>query len=160
MLPDFSAPFDVLLGIPVGGRNQVAAVGRGLQHIFDREEEVLPGRPCLPESIGNRVQVEPLETRLGQPVRGRRPDRGCAADNHVLDRNGDVLSVLRFVNPEVEGQVTLVDQLHKSVLEPDGSQLARGAIEGDVQEAPPRGGGGRRGGSRDPAGPIPVSSRG
>src|SRR5205807_9119244 len=110
--------------------------------------------------VAARLQHTRLKTSLGQSVGRRRPDRGCTADDHVLDRDGDVLRILRLVDSEVEGQVTLVDQLHKTVLEPDGPQLARGAIEGDVHEAPPRGVGGRKGGSRDPAGPTPASSRG
>src|SRR5206468_11991520 len=157
---DVPAAVDVFLSVPIGGGERVGSVRGSLRHVVERDEQVLSGRPCLPEPITDRLQVEPLKPCLAHPVGGRRTDRRCATDYHVLDCDRDVLSVLRLVDSEIERKVPLVDQLHHAVLEPNRPQLPHRAVEGDVHEAPPTPAGAKKEGSKVPVVPAPVSSPG
>src|SRR5947208_15458224 len=84
VFPDVPAAVDVFLSVPIGGGDQLGSVRGTLRHVVDPDEQVLSGRPCLPEPITDRLQVEPLKASLAHPVGARPTHPPRATDYHVL----------------------------------------------------------------------------
>ena len=159
MLADLSTPLDVVSGVPFRGRDQVLSPRGGRHHRINRIEQILARGSRFPEAVGDSLQVESLFAGLSHAVRGGRSDGGRPPDHHVLDGDRDVLVCLRLVDPDVERKVPLIDQLHHAVLEPHGLELARDALDRDVQPSPPTDAAGTKAGSTALVGRVPASCR-
>ena len=155
---DLATSCDVLVRVAVRGDLEVLPCGRGLEHVLDRDEQIVPGRTGLAEPVGGRPEVEALEARLGHAVGGGRADRRRATHDHVFNRDRHVLEGLRVIHADVERQVPLIDELDDAALQPYRADVLRFAIQREAHSGPPRVDGARRGDSRDRAVRIPASS--